>query len=192
MKFYGQYDLDKILYERYFKDFKGNGVSLECGAVDGEQISSTKFFEESLGWKCINIEPHPDSFSRLVVNRPNAININLALSDQEGEAHLVTGKNFYLRAYVVNETRKNTVPIKKGIYRNIIDTLPIDHIDLMVLDVEGHEVAALNGMIGAKILPKILCVEFNHVGMWAIKEVVEKMGYKYDYSIKINDVYIKE
>ena len=58
MKFYGQfnkYPVDKILYDRYFKDFNGQGISLECGAADGINISSTKFFEETLGWKTINV-----------------------------------------------------------------------------------------------------------------------------------------
>ena len=71
MKFYGQVGkrrhskpIDQYLYERYFKDFKGEGICLECGAADGEEISSTKYIEETLGWKTINIEPHPDSYAK--------------------------------------------------------------------------------------------------------------------------------
>lgn len=190
MKFYGQYDMDRKLYERYFKD-KKNGIALECGAVDGIQISSTYFFEESLDWTCVNIEPNPNSYAKLIVNRPKSININLALSDEEVDTNLVTSTNFYLRSFLTNKTSKNTVPVRTGTYRKIIDTLPIDHIDLMVLDVEGHEISALKGMIGAKILPQVLCIEFNHVGKSAIKDIVEKMGYVYDFTIKINDIYIK-
>lgn len=192
-KFYGQFNppIDKVLYERYFTDFKGNGVCLECGAVDGVNISSTKFFEETLGWLSINIEPHPNSYKNLVINRPKSININLALSDCEGDAYLVTKTNFFLRSYVVNGNGKNTVPIKKGIYKNIIDNLTIDHIDLMVLDVEGHEKEALKGMIGSKIMPNILCVEINHVGRNSIRNIMKEMGYKFDSSITINDIYRK-
>ena len=193
MKFYGQFNppLDQLLYERYFKDFYGKGVCLECGAVDGVNISSTKFFEESLGWTAINIEAHPGSFEKLIVNRPNSININVALSDTTGESYLVTGKNFFLRAYLVKENRKNTVKVKKDTYKNIIDKLPIDHIDLMVLDVEGHEKQALNGMIGSRIIPNFLCVENNHVRRKSIEDIAELMGYKYDSTITINDIYRK-
>ena len=193
MKFYGQFNppLDQLLYERYFKDFSGKGVCLECGAVDGVNISSTKFFEESLGWTAINIEAHPGSFENLIVNRPNSININVALSDTKGESYLVTGKNFFLRAYLVKENRKNTVKVKKDTYKNIIDKLPVDHIDLMVLDVEGHEKQALNGMIGSRIIPNFLCVENNHVRRKSIEDITELMGYKYDSTITINDIYRK-
>jgi len=193
MKFYGQFypPLDQLLYERYFKDFSGKGVCLECGAVDGVNISSTKFFEESLGWTAINIEAHPGSFENLIVNRPNSININVALSDTKGESYLVTGKNFFLRAYLVKENRKNTVKVKKDTYKNIIDKLPVDHIDLMVLDVEGHEKQALNGMIGSRIIPNFLCVENNHVRRKSIEDITELMGYKYDSTITINDIYRK-
>ena len=191
MQFYGQYDLDKILYERYFKNFSGNGVCLECGAVDGINISSTYFFEQTMGWKAINIEPHPDSFSKLITNRPNAININKALSDEEGDAYLVTGRNFFLRSYLVKDSRKNTVNIKMSTYKNIIDPLPIDHINLMVLDVEGHEISAIKGMSEARVLPEIFCIEVNHVGKSKIKDAVEPLGYHYDSSVSINDIYIR-
>jgi len=194
MKFYGQFNppLDQSLYERYFKDFSGKGVCLECGAVDGVNISSTKFFEESLGWTAINIEAHPGSFEKLIVNRPNSININVALSDTTEESYLVTGKNFFLRAYLVKESRKNTVKVKKDTYKNIIDKLPVDHIDLMVLDVEGHEKQALTGMIGSRIIPNFLCVENNRVKRASIKNILVSMGYKYDSTITINDIYIKK
>jgi len=191
MKFYGQFKppQDQILYERYFKDFSGNGVCLECGAVDGVNISSTKFFEETLGWTAINIEPHPDSFKKLLVNRPKSININVALSDTQETSYLVTGKKFFLRAYLVRENRKNTVQVTKDTYKNVIENLPIDHIDLMVLDVEGHEKEALNGMRDARIMPSLLCVENNHVRKTAIGNIIVPMGYKYDSTIHINDIY---
>jgi FkbM family methyltransferase len=191
MKFYGQFNppLDQVLYERYFLNFKGSGVCLECGAVDGINISSTYFFEETLGWKSINIEPHPDSFEKLIKNRPKSTNINLALSNQEGESYLVTGNKFFLRAYVVDKPRSNTITIRKGIYKNIVENLPIDHIDLMVLDVEGHEIKALEGMVGARVLPSVLCIEINHVDRKQVKCIVEEMGYVFDSSITINDIY---
>jgi len=193
MKFYGQFDppQDQVLYERYFKNFSGKGVCLECGAVDGVNLSSTKFFEETLGWMAINIEVHPNSFKKLITNRPNSININIALSDIKGNAKLVTGVNFFLRAYVTTREKKDGLHIERDTYKNVVDQLPIDHIDLMVLDVEGHEVRALTGMKDSRLMPNILCVEINHSNKIQLKELIESMGYKFDSSIYINDVYIK-
>ena len=82
MKFYGQFDppVDKVLYERYFKNLE-EGVSIECGAFDGLTENCTKFFEDNLKWKTINIEPLPHIFDKLKVNRPRSVNLNLALSN---------------------------------------------------------------------------------------------------------------
>ena len=86
MKFYGQFDpaVDRFIYERYFVGRPGPGVAVECGAFDGLTESSCKFFEESLGWACVNVEPYPPAFAKLVVNRPLSTNINVALSSWTG------------------------------------------------------------------------------------------------------------
>lgn len=39
--FYGQYELDKVIFERFFKD-KVNGFFVECVAFDGESESNGK------------------------------------------------------------------------------------------------------------------------------------------------------
>jgi len=50
MKFYEQVNLDKVLYERYFKGVK-NGTFIEAGAYNGLKNCTCRFFEESMGWK---------------------------------------------------------------------------------------------------------------------------------------------
>jgi len=205
MKFYGQSSkrrdkipIDKFLYERYFKSLNNfKGVCLECGAADGETISSTKFFEETLGWKCINIEPHPDSYAKLILNRPNSLNINMALSNIETEVNFMIGPNYYLRAHITRDNEicdkskgLHLVKVKTIPYRKIIEANKINNLDLMVLDVEGHEMEALKGMVGSTVLPKVLCVEFNHIGKDIITNMVAEMGYVLDTQSYINTIYI--
>ena len=59
--YYGQFDppVDRFLQERYFSDSPRNGVLIERGGFDGQLESSGKFFEKSLGWRAINIQPSP-------------------------------------------------------------------------------------------------------------------------------------
>ena len=77
--------VDKKIYLDYFKDIKiENGVCMECGALDGETLSICRFFEYELGWDCYNIEANPESFEILVQKRPNATNLNYALSKSDG------------------------------------------------------------------------------------------------------------
>src|SRR3989304_3789195 len=83
MQFYGQWNppQDQVLYENYFKD-KRNGFYIECGA---ESIGTESlFFEKELDWKGINIEASKREYARLIINRPNSINLHLGLSNKTG------------------------------------------------------------------------------------------------------------
>jgi hypothetical protein len=70
MTYYSQCSEDKFLNDNFFKN-KKTGTYIELGAVDGIFQSNTKFFEDTLGWTGILIEPEPDKFKELTQNRPN-------------------------------------------------------------------------------------------------------------------------
>ena len=198
MKFYGQFDppLDKVIYERYFKD-KKHGLCVEAGAVDGVNLSTCKFFEDSLKWGCINIEPHPESFKSLCDNRPKSLNLNMALSDHDGTGLLRHGPNFILRAALVDKkvnSRKRKyeyTEVTTISFKSLMKKYAVTNIDLMVLDVEGKEVEVLKGMEGACCMPSVLCVEFNHAGLNNVTAAAQGLGYKLDFSYKINAMFIK-
>ena len=80
MKYYGQIfngvPVDRFLHEKYFYN-KPNGFFIECGAADGFNLSSCKFFEEFMGWKGVNVEASPAKYAKLIQNRPNSfLNLN--------------------------------------------------------------------------------------------------------------------
>ena len=68
------------------------------------------------------------------------------------------------------------------------DKFPKQEVDLFVLDVEGFEIEAIKGMVGSKYLPKIMCVEYPHVGLENIKNLLTNMDYKFDI-LKDNNAY---
>ena len=173
-KFYGQLEQDKFIYDRYFKNYS-KGISIECGAFDGVMESSTYFFEETLGWVTINIEASPPIFDMLETNRKNSININKGLSDQN---------DMLIFEHAIHPNHGD---------KELIDTLmedkfPKQEVDLFVLDVEGFEIEAIKGMVGSKYLPKIMCVEYPHVGLENIKNLLTNMDYKFDI-LKDNNAY---
>ena len=89
MKYYGQHfpsgQVDKFLHQKYFMN-KENGFFIECGAADGFNLSSCKFFEETMGWKGVNMEASPDKYAQLIKNRPDSyLNINKGLLHEKGK-----------------------------------------------------------------------------------------------------------
>lgn len=59
---------DYLLNRWFFKDHRG-GVFVDVGAYDGVAGSNSYFFEKSLGWKGIAVEPQPQAYRKLIKSR---------------------------------------------------------------------------------------------------------------------------
>lgn len=80
--YYARSGQDKYLNEKIFKE-KRKGVFIDLGAYDGVESSNTLFFEESMGWTGICIEPLRNIFPKLLRYR-KSICINCCASDSDG------------------------------------------------------------------------------------------------------------
>ena len=156
----------KMLDNLFFQGQKG--TLIECGASGGIHKSVGLYFEQR-GWKAINIEANPEYYSELLVNRPDSVNLNLALSDTVGEATFkwsVTGpcggtleSQRWGRKFKSKETGTATVPTTT--YKKMIEDLGLEKLDLFILDVEAHEFKVLRGMEGASVWPEYFVIETN-------------------------------
>lgn len=189
--FYGQFELDRVLYETFFKDQK-NGFFVECGAFDGLTESTCKFFEETMGWKGLNIEPTPYAYGRLIKNRPNSINENCAVSSKTGVAtftnalHPDLGVHFGNGSLSHSQMHKNeliatgckfeTFEVNCVLFESLYQKHNLPDIDLFVLDVEGHELEALPGILAipAHALPKVFCIEHTIAGFDNLTKCLEQ------------------
>lgn len=209
--FYGQFNppVDKEIYERYFLE-KKEGISIECGAFDGVTDSCTKFFEETMNWKTINIEALPIAYNKLVNNRPNSINLNIGLSDNNITKQFINYKEPKLdymwgngsfthlpkhRKHLEKRCKNiyQTIDIKCDTYTHLLEILKLEKLDLFVLDVEGHEFEVIDGMVQSTIFPDIFVIEHGHR---TPEEFVEKLKilpvkYKLDHVSFVNSFFIK-
>ena len=80
--YYSQCGEDAFLNNNFFKNRK-NGTYIELGALDGVLYSNTKFFQDTLNWSGVLIEPHPHKFKLLEKNRPNNFLFNHLVSCHE-------------------------------------------------------------------------------------------------------------
>ncbi len=209
MKFYGQFDppVDRFIFERYFPDTQIRGTFVECGAFDGVLESSCKFFEETMGWSGYNLEPVPWIFEKLCQNRPSTRNLNVGLSERTGTSsfnsiiHPELGRAIgwgaidpapdHLAQIQASGSEIEASEIAVLSWGDFISQEGIQQIDLMVLDVEGHELSVLSGMRGSPVLPKVMCVEFGHAGFDAIRDEMDQLGYEYDTNSHANAFFVK-
>jgi FkbM family methyltransferase len=207
--FYGQFTppVDQFIFERYFMDTNIKGVFVECGAFDGLIECSCKFFEESMGWTGFNLEPSPANFKILQKNRPTSTNLEIGLSNQSGSVdfkHVISpllGENFGNGSIEHTATHVEDL-IKRGCsfenhkikvltWKDFVKKYKIMHVDLFVLDVEGHELSVIEGMHDCDVLPDLICIEVGHLDLNEIKTQLRRLGYMYDISSHVNAFFIK-
>jgi len=199
-RFFGQWDIpvDKVLYENYFKDVE-SGTFIDCGAAEGALYSNTFAFEREANWTGLCLEPSPKAFAELIVNRPKATNLNIGLSNKDGvitftQAVHPVGTGAGLPAggavsYLPNLKKEigawgynfSEIPINVLTYRTMVTKYNIIKVDLLVIDVEGHEMSVIEGMVGASVLPKVICIEYPITGINKITRALTNLGYRLDF-----------
>ena len=166
--YYGRHGQDKYLNEEVFGR-KRHGVFVDLGAYDGIESSNTLFFEESLGWGGVCVEPLPDAFAKLQLNR-RSLCLNVCASDSYRQAsftHVIPGMNnrnpvegrapnyeklsglieFYnaeqvkVIERVLQETggKKEFLDVQCVPVNYILEQAQSSRIDLLSLDTEGSE-----------------------------------------------------
>jgi FkbM family methyltransferase len=199
--YYSQSKEDVYLNTQYFKN-KKNGTYVELGAVDGVLYSNTKFFQDTLNWKGILIEPSPNMFSLLKKNRPNDLVFNEIVSSYTSELEFKVSKKHPAVSTLAMSQLKNwrfgsttSIYIKPRTLTSIIKSTDILYIDLLSLDVEGHEYEVLQSWDFSVPIYLILIeqLEANKDKNKLCREILEKNGYRYVESIAgDNDIYIND
>ena len=193
MKFYGQLysganeKTDEWLVRRFFAA-KRNGFFVECGALNGISISNCLVLERELGWSGINIEPSK-SFDELIVNRPNCLNLRLALSNKDGallnffedETNLACSTSSSDIADALSDPNNSHHIIETKVptitFRTLVERVGIKRIDLFSLDVEGMELEVLEGMEHSRILPRHIFIETMHHDRNTLHKKLDDLGY---------------
>jgi len=125
------------------------------------------FYEK--GCRGINIEANPHLVPSFHIYRPEDINLNVGISDREGELEFYIMEDNTLstfsekeRNYMIANGKKlaHTEKIRLTTVSAILaehfnDTFP----DFLSLDAEGMDFSILNSINFEKSLPKVICVE---------------------------------
>ena len=180
---------------------KQQGFYLDVGANDPSFNSNTKRFYDR-GWHGINIEPNFIAFNNIKNVRHRDVNLNLAISDHEGE--LV----FY---YLGNDSTLSTLDrktaekmalmlnldiisqeVKTNSLANILDEQPaINQIDFMSVDAEGHDLAVLKSNNWHKYRPDIVMIESNNE-FSAIRPFMDSNDYLHIFSNYYNAIFVNK
>ena len=210
-KYYSQCEEDKFLNKMFFKN-KKNGTYIELGALDGVLYSNTKFFEEFLNWKGILIEPHPEKFNLLKVNRPNNFLFNdivscidtevkfryfndwhAAVSGIENTLPLQSLNNYFeSNDNFIKSLPQSNLLLKPKTLTEIVKSTGITHIDFLSLDVEGHEYEVLQSWDFSIPIDLILIeiLGFQDEKDELCRKILIKNGYSFMQKFNHNEIFV--
>jgi FkbM family methyltransferase len=170
---------DEFLETNVFKGFK-NGVFVDVGAHNGIKINNTLYFEKYNNWNGINVEPIKNVYEQLVINRPNNININCAVCDNNGNAEfifnrgyteMISGlKNNYDPRHFQRLGRENNqmgstteiINVETKRLESIFDENNITHVHYLSIDVEGAEFEVIKSINFDKVFIDVIGFENNY------------------------------
>ena len=190
-------DVEDVMLQRAFpRDYRG--FYIDAGASDPVQFSVTKHFYDR-GWRGINIEPVSSVWGWLRHQRPRDVNLNAGLSDREGRFTFyevpseTTWSTF--SAEVVEalrgrglEVRPHEIPVTT--LARVCEQHADAPIDVLKIDVEGHELEVISGGDWVRWRPRVVLVEKNGAERW--EPLILGHGYHHAVTTEINRYYIRD
>ena len=156
-----------ILIENIFRNQK-NGFYIDVGCQHPIKNNNTYLLYKK-GWSGINIDLDKDNIDLFNVSRISDDNINIAASNKINEVDLF----FFHKKSPINTIDKKTSQfqkakissikkIKTNTLNNIIKSSKYSNkkIDLLSIDVEGHELPVLEGLDFDKYSPNVIVIEY--------------------------------
>ncbi|KAK1866405.1 hypothetical protein I4F81_008925 [Pyropia yezoensis] len=186
-RFYGQFGQDAWLYSQHFRFLKRPGVFFDVAANEAFGISNTYVFEACLGWKGICVEPNTRYLRALHTHRTCEL-VPLCLAEKPKTVTFID----YLGLSGIAETNKNLNgsaswqrPVRSAPRRQIDCTTATEvlrrtgltHIDFMSLDVEGAELAVLEGIDWSHTRIDVIALEEESADAGALAFLVAR-GYR--------------
>jgi FkbM family methyltransferase len=186
---HGEDILVKSLSEDGVKSF------IDIGANDGILFSNTyKFAKQGANGICI--EPAPSSFRKLKLNHlfhPRVKCLQTAVSDKSG--HLYIKEDGYeqtlSRVYEKYIPKSHKVP--KLCFDDILIRYPnFIEIDLLSIDVEGHEKEVLQGLKKNQFNAKIIILEIDKCNLSSISNLAALQNHTAKYTNGINTFFLNK
>ena len=164
-KTYSQYGED-LAVEKYLEEID-NGFYVDLGCFHPIQYNNTILLYQK-GWRGINIDINEFSIKLFNFCRPDDLNLNLAVSDKNGEIDFYYQKKLSLLSTIkksrCNFSFQGKINKKKILSQTLTKALDDSkyknrQIDFLDIDIEGADLDALKSLDFFRYSPKLICVE---------------------------------
>jgi FkbM family methyltransferase len=196
-------NFEDVLLARAFHN-QTTGFFIDVGAADPVEHSVSKHFS-LLGWRGINIEPLRNFHEKLVADRPQDVNLNVALGATPGQMPFFNVGGAYLSTLDPTNAQKAQ---EAGIptTQEFIQVMTLAEvceqfasnvtIDFLKVDVEGWEESVLRGGDFQRFRPRVIIVEATEPknpnpthGAW--EPILLQAGYSFAHFDGLNRFYVR-
>ena len=172
-------ELEVSLVREFFRDTK-QGFFVEVGANDPKKDSQSFHLEEA-GWQGILIEPVPELADELRrVRKARVFEVACSSPDRAGQTLTlhVAGpfSSFDPHLAVTGMRADRTIDVKVDTLDHVLAEGGTKQIDLMSVDVEGHELEVLSGFDFKRWKPRLILLE-DHVSSLDKHRFMRRSGY---------------
>ena len=198
LTFYSQQGEDMYVFKKFINKMTPDGIFVELGALDGITYSNTKFFEDTLSFTGLLIEP-THQFNFLVNNRPLCKCANVAVSYTQGDVkfigeHATAGlvESMHENIRNIYHTNATEYYVKGDLFKNILYNNNIKYIDLLTIDVAGGEQVVLETL--DFIIPiYLIVIELDGNSPTKnnkCREILSKNGFTFDIRFCSNEFWV--
>mmetsp|Transcript_42584 Transcript_42584/g.96259 ORF Transcript_42584/g.96259 Transcript_42584/m.96259 type:complete len:256 (-) Transcript_42584:325-1092(-) len=188
------------------------GFFVEFGARDGVAHSNSAYFERTLGWRGLCIEPLDSEFRALQANRPQCRCVHGAISTRRAVQDFVIvdgrlGWNGFWESMTPHRQRQLIKLNRSGevrlrtirtqtyelgqLLRGSLPTAAVPHVDLLSIDTEGNELSVLETLDFGAIIADVVQVERN-ADKLAIDRLMRRHGYRPRIDAQLQDsIYVR-
>jgi len=183
-KLYSQ-QKEELVIRDFFQDQRG-GFFLDVGCGHPIQASNTYYLEKHLGWTGFGVDALPEMADKWRRKRPKSRFFNFIVTD-----HADTVDSFYrAESWDISSVQKpETGPAQRRIaseklmvptttLTKLLERNQIARIDLLSMDIEGHEPEALSGFELARFQPKLACIEAKPSNRAWLADYFKMHGYE--------------
>jgi hypothetical protein len=200
-RFFSHVGQDVKVLRHYNK--KRNGYFVEIGAYNGIQFSNTYLLEKEYGWKGICVEPLPDEYFQLVINRPNSYCCSFPIYS-ESDQTVVFDKivDFTMLSGISHCMDRCKNAVNKNKVSWTTNTLSLNdllkeanaprYIEYLSLETNGSEYEILKTVDFDTYVFGIIDVEHNYIEPRRsnIRQLLKKHGYRFEYANDFDDHYV--
>ena len=190
------------LVKETFGDY--TGYLVVAGAFDGVYDDPT-FGLESFGWTTLCIEPNPEAFDKLVVNRSKAMCLQFALGTEPrdnvpfevfpvgGGASFSSFKasDAIRGVFYYYDSPEKIINVNVRTLDYCVELAGFKDVDVLTVDVEGWELEVLKSFSLDIWKPKLLVIE-NICGEVELTNYIKSFGYGIIERVAYNDVFVRK